>query len=347
MIYLNKKMNNLKKLITNVFAIGVFLALFIFSNINSKAQNIHQDIDSLDLVSCIHHFYDTICQPDSIMLGVIPPGGGNITTSYTISTIPYNPDSYVGNNCFSTTEDDEFTACLPIGFTFCFYGNSYTQCLCSSNGILQFDCTNASNYCQWPISAAIPSTSDPENCVMGPWEDLQTFSMANYLPALQYATLGCAPYRRFVFSINNEAYYSCSGENFKGQIVLYESTNIIDILIDHKPQCSTGWNGSYAIEGLHNATGTLATVVPGRNYPTVWTVTTPECHRFTPTSTPAVITWTGPNIVSTQNGPNIWSIVANPTATATYIASQTMACSGQSVADTFTVVFTYIYHHTR
>src|ERR1043166_4689081 len=59
-----------------------------------------------------------------------------------------------------TLNDDQWSPILPIGFTFQFFGNNFTQCLISSNGIISFDLVNSNGqtppggYCPWPISAA-------------------------------------------------------------------------------------------------------------------------------------------------------------------------------------------------
>ena len=328
-----------KTMYKRIFSQGLlFLALLIFSNKESKAQ-ITTIIDSLN-AEISHHHYDTICPGDTLIIGTIPPPGGDQTAGpYQIVNVPYNPDPYTGANCFTTTEDDAYTATIPIGFNFCYYNgtSSNNTCLCSSNGVLSFDVSNANFGLAWVISNPIPSPSDPLNCVMGPWQDLQTFSMVNWATCLQYAVYGQYPYRRFVFSLNNEAYYSCTNLNHKGQLVLYESTNVVDVRIDHKDVCA-GWNGGYAIEGLNDATGANGTVVPGRNYPTQWTVTTPECKRFIPPNPPPVMTWTGPSAISTQNGPTQWTETVAPIVTTTYIISLPYSCDQTVAADTFTIV---------
>ncbi|MCC6838473.1 MAG: hypothetical protein IT234_08055, partial [Bacteroidia bacterium] len=48
------------------------------------------------------------------------------TTSYAISSIPYTPASY-NSGTFVTLSDDSQTGPLPIGFNFCFFGNTYSQ----------------------------------------------------------------------------------------------------------------------------------------------------------------------------------------------------------------------------
>jgi gliding motility-associated-like protein len=219
----------------------------------------------------------TICAPNCANLsGTFVPTA--TTTSYATSTIPYAPDPFnVGTQLF--LGDDQWSSIIPLPFTFCFYGNSYTQLIIGSNGVISFTTAGPSNtpggYCQWPISAAVPTASDPMNAVMGPWQDL-------YLPGggqLRYSTYGASPCRRFVVSWYQVAMYSCTTTLCTQQIVLYETTNVIDDFIQTKGLC--GWNGGNGIEALNNATGTAATVQAGRNYPVQWT-TTNDGKRYTP-----------------------------------------------------------------
>jgi len=151
-------MNNIGTISKNLFLTAVATFCFLFLPITNKAQ-IEAGNDT------------TICVPNCATLNatVTPISGA---TSYTYSSIAYNPDPFTAGTSCNIVADDGYSATLPIGFTFCFYGNSYTQFLGSSNGVLSFDLALANGYCQWPISAAIPTTSDPENCVMCVWQDM-------------------------------------------------------------------------------------------------------------------------------------------------------------------------------
>ena len=96
----------------------------------------------------------TICSGGSANLtAVVTPGGpGSLpTTSYAVSGIGYAPNSYTGGT-FVTLTDDSQSGILPIGFTFCFFGNSYTQFYIGSNGWVSFSPTSTTF-----TSAPIPS----------------------------------------------------------------------------------------------------------------------------------------------------------------------------------------------
>jgi gliding motility-associated-like protein len=243
--------------------------------------------------------------------------------------------------------DDSFTGVIDIGFPFTFYGNTYTQCLISSNDYITFDLTNAGGYSPWGISAAIPSAADPVNSIMCPWQDINP----GLGGAISYATVGTAPNRIFVVSYYEVPMFSCTDLCFTNQIKLFEGTNVIETHIESKPLCPT-WNGGAAIHGLQNATGTAATVVTGRNFPTQWTATN-DGYQFTPSgtgyATAAIpyqpspmgipnqgITWTSGTATGPQIGTGV-TITVNPTTDIMYYATLTSTCTGSQYTDSIMV----------
>jgi hypothetical protein len=83
--------------------------------------------------------------------------------------------------------------------------------------------------------------------------------------------------------------YQCIGICGTQQIIIYESTNIIENHIERKITCLP-WAGGTATQAIHNISGTIAVAVPGRNA-TVWN-TTNDSWRWTPSSsTPPVVSW--------------------------------------------------------
>lgn len=262
----------------------------------------------------------TICVPNCATLtGTFVPT--NQTTSYTASTIPYAPDPFNAGTAI-TLFDDQWSQIIPLPFTFCFYGTAYNSCLIGSNGMVSFSTAGAGGYCQWPISFPVPSVNDPMNTVMGPWQDL-------YPPGggqIRYATYGTAPCRRFVVSWYQVPMYSCTTTLCTQQIVLYETTNIIDNFIQTKGTCS--WNGGRAIQAIHNVNGTQAVVQAGRNSPTVWT-TTNDGKRWTPSgaNTYTIGWYQGMTLVG-----NTATVTVCPTNTTTYTFQATYTnCNNTTV----------------
>jgi len=232
------------------------------------------------------------CTPFNIQ--IYPSMSPTCAMNYTTSSIPFSLDAHSGTNVGINADDRFASSYAPIGFTFCYDGINYTRCLISSNGYIIFDpigCASnlpSSNAAPdgssgWSISAAIPNTSNaPRNCIMFPWHDIDP-SVGS--PEMKYQTIGTAPNRRFVVSFQTVDMYgsSCTGITYTGQVKLYETTNNIEIHIANKQYCS-GWNGGYAIMGLHNYNGTQAVVPSGYNYPTQWNATN-QAWRFTPNCT--------------------------------------------------------------
>ncbi len=180
----------------------------------------------------------------------------------------------------SIGSDDVYSNPFALGFTFNFYGTNYTQVLVGANGTLCFDMTLAGAYAPWTISSVLLGNTSVLNSICGPWCDID---YADYGGTCTYSTDGVAPNRKFVVTFCKCYMFDdleCPGEYTTTQMVLYETSNIVDVFIAHKTIC-TNWNNGYAICGVQNAAGTAATVAPGRNYPSTWSATN-EAWRFTP-----------------------------------------------------------------
>lgn len=200
-----------------------------------------------------------------------------LSQCYEIQSRPYYPDPFSGGfPTDSAWSDDVHSEAVPIGFPFCFFGDTVSSVVISSNGYLTFDLSQANAYSPWGINAGIPDPTLPLFSIMAPYQDIHPGIGGE----IRYATYGVPPYRRFVVSYAAIPMFSCTNLEFSNQIVIHESYNVIDINIDNKPLCET-WNDGIAIEGIHNQDGTEAYVVQGRNYPTQWT-TQYDSYRFVP-----------------------------------------------------------------
>ena len=64
------------------------------------------------------------------------------TSSYTFETFPYAPETYAGTSPNQAggggLTDDSYSTAVPLGFSFCFLDNTYTQCYIGSNGWVSF-----------------------------------------------------------------------------------------------------------------------------------------------------------------------------------------------------------------
>jgi gliding motility-associated-like protein len=174
--------------------------------------------------------------------------------------------------------DDQFSGVIPIGFPFDFYGQTYTDLVISSNNYVTFDLTVAGGFSGWQITANIPNAANAQaNSIMCPWQDVNPGTGG----IIEYGISGSAPNRVFTISFCEVPMFSCTGDLFTNQILLFEGSHRIETHIRDKPVCTT-WNGGVAIHGLQNATGTQAHVIPGRNFSDpVWT-TSNEGYAFIP-----------------------------------------------------------------
>ena len=182
--------------------------------------------------------------------------------------------------------DDRYSAVLPIGFTFNFYGINYTSVVIGPNGTLCFDLTLAGGYDPWPITAVLLGNPSKFNNICGPWCDIDISTPDG--GTITYSLTGSAPFRKYIVTFCRDRMFSCTDQITSTQIILYETTNIIECHIATKPVCAT-WNSGRAIIGVQNATGTAATVAPGRDFPSVYTCTN-EAWRFTPNATVSAYT---------------------------------------------------------
>ncbi|MDA8535703.1 DUF1566 domain-containing protein, partial [Flavobacteriales bacterium] len=186
-------------------------------------------------------------------------------------------------NSAGLTVDDMHSGVLPIGFPFTFYGNTYTECVLSTNNYLTFDTAQAYQFSPWFIDTAIPNPGvSPENAIMTPWQDLNPQSGGS----IEYGTYGSAPYRIFIARWNGIPMFSCSTITFSSYLFLYEGSNKIETHVIDKPLCTT-WNGGYAIHGLVDATSANYNIVTDptlnqpRNFPLVWSATN-DAWEFIP-----------------------------------------------------------------
>ena len=235
----------------------------------------------------------------------------------------------------SITADDVYSSVLPIGFTFNFYGTPVTQLIVGANGNISFNVALAGGADPYSISAPLLGNASVLDGICGPWADMDIYYTGTPIGIVNYSTVGVAPNRKFIVEYCHNGMYSCSSLWITSQVILYETTNNIEVHIGSHIACTT-WNGGYAIIGVQNATGSAATAAPGRDFPSVWSAAD-EAWRFTPVGSASysvssipyspvpyassTITW-----VNTSTGTAIGtgtSIVVTPTVTTTYEAYAT------------------------
>jgi hypothetical protein len=233
--------------------------------------------------------------------------------------------------------DDGGWGGIPIGFSFNFFGNSFTTLGAGTNGVLMFGTIpgfgiNDGELGDFTFTGPpyFPNAANAGNVIALLASDMQMANSVN--GSIKYWTEGYAPNRRFVikydrvhgWSNNPEAIVTC---------VLYETLGMVDIQVTKKTF------GNTAIIGLQNQNKTIGAVAPGRAGGT-WTVTTPEGWRFAPPAN-YLTTWSATDANgttslttnvdgSTINVINGFSATVAPALTTTYSISYANATTGCS-----------------
>ncbi len=144
---------------------------------------------------------------------------------FTATTGTFNTISGTGTSTTAISADDVTLPNVPIGFTFRFCGNNYTNVSVCSNGWLSLaNTTTDYGYVNDPTnvaSYAFPVTST--GFLMPFWDDLWGTGQTAY-----YQTSGTAPYRTFTFEWSNWSLYADYVHYANFQVILYETTNQID-----------------------------------------------------------------------------------------------------------------------
>ena len=250
-------------------------------------QSFGQSLTGLPLV---------MCESDDPVTLVQSPAGGTLTgpgiTGSTFDpgaagpgthTITFTPPryrvetrSFVASSGAGTTislGDDAVSAGLPLGFTFNFFDNNYTQVFASSNGFLTFSTGQPNGCCS---GQALPNTANPDNLIAFAWEDLDPGNGNRGIGANQIwrQTIGAAPNRQFRYNFRRVDHFP-TGNLITGMVILYETSNIIEVHLASMPS-----DGGNHTEGIENINGTVAFPVAGRNASN-WSATN-SSHRWVP-----------------------------------------------------------------
>ncbi len=196
-------------------------------------------------------------------------------SNYAVSAITFTTFPNTGNNAiplFSPNTDDGLTPPIQLGFNFNFYCNTYSTVLIYTNGLIQFDIGAPSTFpLGYDPAQLLPSTTVPNGMVCFKMDDLDPTVGGS----VTYTTVGVSPNQMFIVTYSNVPIFGNSTLLNSGQIVLYETTNMIDIYSITAPV-----SPNLATQGIENATGTNGIAVPGRNQSN-WSATN-SAYRFSP-----------------------------------------------------------------
>ncbi|WGF93333.1 gliding motility-associated C-terminal domain-containing protein [Aequorivita marisscotiae] len=262
------------------------------------------------------------------------------TTSYQVTSIPYDPPfPFTGGTPVSVNTDDVWSPAIQLPFDFCFFGQTYTQMVIGSNAVISFDLASNSpgSYCSWSFDESIPDPNLFFTAIFGPYMDVDPSVGGS--GQINWAVFGDAPCRTMVVNFPGIPYFgsACTGLELTSQVVIYETTNVVEVYIQDRPDgCS--WNDGNAVVGIQNQNGTQGYTPPGRN--TGDWLATDEAWRFTPNGASNVVfSWldSSGTVIGTDRTINVCP--TDPTTTYTAQAVYTN-CNGDIITETDEVVVT-------
>lgn len=268
----------------------------------------------------------SICQGGSVSLSAV-----GTTSVYTVTPIAFapvlTPTSGVGTLCSNGNPitslssgwlDDGDWYVVTIPFSFNFFSTNYTGCQISTNGFLTLGSTVPLTYNGYGFP--LPSFSAARPSIGAVYGNL-SFANTGTITAF---TVGSAPYRKFVVNWMNGQYQASNTGTVTTQMILYETSNIIEV---HTARNT----GQYAaVEGIQNSTGSVAYVVSGRNNQT-FNISN-DSYRWTPLLN---FSWSPTAGMSSAASPT--TIVSNLQSSTVFTVSATPA-SGCAITNTVSVI---------
>lgn len=270
--------------LTAAFRRLVVILAFIIVCINSYAQNCFN-------TGLNNSTFNLACGVTCYNLPIQVPDIRS-TDNYVVSQVAYLPfPTHAGTVVTTSNRDDIYSDVIDLPFRFCFFDSVYEKIVVGSNGIVTFDERRAGEVNAYKVQNTIPYAGGTENnqespyyppaCIMGVFQDLDpTKNAANR--RIEYATYGVAPCRKFVISFYEMAFFTgdrCAGLTNTTQIVLFESTGIIEVQVGNKEYCYAQDFGR-AILGIQNWNRNIGITPPGKNA-TAWEESN-TAYRFTP-----------------------------------------------------------------
>ncbi|MBL7902545.1 MAG: T9SS type A sorting domain-containing protein [Bacteroidia bacterium] len=269
-----------------------------------------------------------------ITFTTFPSGSTNVTPTFT--------NSFIG-----LFADDGSIGPIPIGFNFDYYCNTYTNIHICSNGFIMLDYQPF----PWPTQYVHPTQNLPDP---GLPNGMVAFNMTDLDPGqggtITYTTVGVAPNRMFIVTYSNVPCFTTPSDLNTGQIVFFETTNIIEIhTTKARPDANQLSLGG--TQGIENTSGTIGVTPPGRNANNSWGATADStAYRFAPYTPAPPTSVTGNTLLcqgaqgSYQTSPLLgalsytWALPAGWTGTSSTTALTTTAgVSGNvSVSATYT-----------
>lgn len=255
------------------------------------------------------------------------------TTSYEVTSIPYAPPfPFTGGTPVSVNTDDVWSSAIDLPFDFCFFGETYSQMVIGSNAVVSFDLAENSpgSYCSWSFDESIPDPALFTTAIFGPYMDVDPSVAGTGI--INWTVFGEAPCRTMVVNFPGIPYFSSSCNNLEltSQVVIYETTNVVEIYVEDRSNGCT-WNDGNAVLGIQNQDGTEGYTPPGRNTGN-WSASE-EAWRFTPNGDSNVVfSWLDSEgtLISNDTTINVCPTEATTTYTAQAVYTN---CNGDVITE--------------
>ncbi|WP_090022419.1 hypothetical protein [Chryseobacterium oleae] len=185
------------------------------------------------------------------------------TTGYEVSQTAYNPPVAMNQGTSVNADyDDLFALKLDLPFKFCFFNQHFEALVIGSNGMITFNVDQLGNINYPNVQWQNPNPGLSKNSIFGVYHDL-VFSSGDS-SEIYYSTIGNAPYRKFVISFYEGRVAGCTDRS-SSQIVLHETTNVIEVFVDKKLAPCPTRKFENALIGVINADGTVGYSPATRN----------------------------------------------------------------------------------
>lgn len=191
------------------------------------------------------------------------------TTEYTVLDIPYEPLPFTDLRATAVTftngawPGNSYSPLYDLPFGFCFFGSVYNSLTVGANGTVSFDAAAAEGWCDPFLKRAnalfpLPNARYARALIAAVMHDLDPGDTARVSTnrKIEFRIEGTAPCRKAVISFFRVPLWpgpqrNCQASINTHQIILYESTGIIDVFIKDSPQCQ-GSNEGYNTVGIQN-----------------------------------------------------------------------------------------------
>src|SRR5690606_37698556 len=191
------------------------------------------------------------------------------------------------------------------------------------------------SYCTWLFDESVPNPNLFLTTIFGPYMDVDPSVGGS--GQINWTVFGESPCRTMVVNFPGIPYYDCTNLTLTSQIVIYETTNVVEVYVQDRPSgCS--WNDGNAVLGIQNQNGSVGYTPPGRNTGD-WGATD-EAWRFTPNGASNVaFAWLDSTGTVIGTDPTINVCPTDPTTVYTAQAIYTN-CNGDIVTETDEVTIT-------